>query len=187
MKSREIQSRAQTTCEERYGHKFATQVPMFKEKSKMTMIKHHGVEHALQSPKIMRKLRKKYKSPKYPGKLFDSKWEIKLYDFLMEHQIDFTYQPQITFDYEYDNKVFKYHPDFLVNDVVYEVKGDHFFKRDDTGTEIMICPYGKRKMSEEEYGWLCGKFNAKYQCMLKNGVVILRGRDMKNLNNIFGK
>lgn len=93
MKSRKIQHRAQNTCEERYGYRFATQVPMFKDKIRKTMVEHHGVEHALQSPEIMKKLRRKYKSSKYPGKRFDSKWEIKVYDFLMDHQIEFVYQP----------------------------------------------------------------------------------------------
>ena len=124
---------------------------------------------------------------KYPGKRFDSKWEIKVYDFLMDHQIEFVYQPQIAFDYEYDNEICTYHPDFLVNGDVYEVKGDHFFKQDENGNEIMICPYGSKKLSPEEYEWLCGKFEAKHQCMLRNGIVILRGKDMKNLDTVFSK
>ena len=46
----------------------------------------------------------------------------------------------------------------------------------------MFCPYGKKKLGEEKWNWLCGKFEAKHQCMLKNNVRILRDKDINNLN-----
>lgn len=46
----------------------------------------------------------------------------------------------------------------------------------------MFCPYGRKKLGEEKWNWLCGKFEAKHQCMMKNNVLILRDKDINNLN-----
>lgn len=106
---------------------------------------------------------------------FGSSWEFNVYDFLIENSIEFEYQPSISFDYEYDGRTWTYHPDFLINGKVYEVKGDMFFRvNESTGKEEMFCPWGRKKLGEERWKWLCGKSEAKHQCMLKNGVIILR-------------
>lgn len=112
---------------------------------------------------------------------FGSKWEFIVYDFLTTHSFEFEYQPIIRIPYEYDNQTHHYHPDFIVGNKVVEVKGDHFFKKNEHGEEIMICPYGYNKFSKEEYNWWCGLYEAKHQCMLKNNVIILREKDIKNL------
>lgn len=100
---------------------------------------------------------------------FGSSWEFKVYDFLKEHNIEFEYQPSISFEYEYDGKTHTYHPDFKVGDRIYEVKGDQFFNEQNQ----MINPYGR---SDD------GKYEAKHQCMLDNNVVILRLDDIKQLD-----
>ena len=51
----------------------------------------------------------------------------------------------------------------------------------------MINPYREPEWSDERYEWECGKFEAKHQCMLAKGVVILRKRDMDDLPNVIGK
>lgn len=45
----------------------------------------------------------------------------------------------------------------------------------------MINPYRSADWSDERYGWECGKYESKHQCMLKNGVVIIRVKDVDNL------
>lgn len=67
--------------------------------------------------------RHKFTSPKYPGITFDSTWEIKVYDFLMENNIEFQYH-NVSIPYEYTGKTHYYFPDFIVNGRIYEVKGD---------------------------------------------------------------
>ena len=82
----------------------------------------------------------------------------------------------------YDERTWTYHPDFLINGKVYEIKGDHFFKyNESSGQEKMFCPYRNPKWSDEQYAWVCGKFEAKHQCMIKNNVRIMRDADIKNL------
>lgn len=84
--------------------------------------------------------------------------------------------------YEYDGVTHYYHPDFLVNGRIYEVKGDNFFKTNEsTGQEEMYLTW-QGDLSDEEYEWRCGLLKAKYQCMLANDVVILRSKDIKNIS-----
>jgi hypothetical protein len=46
-------------------------------------------------------------------------------------------------------------------------------------------------MPDSEYDWICGKYEAKHQCMLDNGVVILRSREysryMEYVEGKYGK
>lgn len=78
------------------------------------------------------------------------------------------YQPDIQFEYEYDGKKHIYQPDFLINGKIYEVKGDQFFEDDK-----MINPYDRT---------FDGLFESKHQCMLNNGVIILRNKHISNLS-----
>ena len=114
---------------------------------------------------------------------FDSRYEVMVYVFCnIEHDLGIIYQPQIIFKYEYDGKKYDYHPDFMLNGKLYEVKGGQFFKVDEnTGKEVMRIPW-RRNKTEEEYRWHCEKEEAKHQCMLANNVIILRERDIKNLS-----
>lgn len=38
---------------------------------------------------------------------------------------------------------------------------------------------------DEHYSWMCGKYEAKHQCMIKNDVIILRHEQIQNLSEIF--
>lgn len=114
---------------------------------------------------------------------FGSSWEFLVYDFLLENKIGFEYQSSISFSYEYKGTKHTYHPDFLVNGKIYEVKGDNFFRINEiTGNEEMFCPYRDKDWSDEKYDWMCGLYEAKHQCMLANNVIILREKDINNLS-----
>lgn len=45
----------------------------------------------------------------------------------------------------------------------------------------MICPYHKKDDSPETIEWRNGLFEAKHQCMIKNGVKILKYKEFKEL------
>lgn len=145
------------------------------------MIDHYGVEHYSQTSYFTKKIHKRYTNAKYPNITFGSSWEFIVYDFLTEHNIPFEYQVE-PIDYEYDGKTHKYFPDFLVNGRIYEVKGDNFFRiNESTGKEEMFCPYRDEDWSDEKYDWMCGLYEAKHQCMIANSVTILRHSQIKNL------
>lgn len=114
--------------------------------------------------------------------MFDSTWEVKVYEFCMDNGIPVEYSPSISYNYEYGGKTWTYHPDFKINGRIYEVKGDNFFRiNDSTGQEEMFNPYRNPDWSDERYEWECGKYEAKHQCMLKNNVTILRELDVSHL------
>lgn len=113
---------------------------------------------------------------------FDSRWEFKVYDFLTEHNIPFKYHIE-PIQYQYDSETHYYHPDFYVNGKIYEVKGDQFFRiNESTGKEEMFCPYRNPEWTDEYYKWRCGLEEAKHQCMISNNVIILRRNHIRNLS-----
>ena len=143
-------------CLQEYGVEYYFQTDIFKEKVKQIMLDTYGVEHYAQSSEFS-KFRKNI--VEYNGIFFDSSWEVILYKYCEKYKIDFEYHPNIQFEYYYNNKKHIYHPDFLIDGKIYEVKGDHFFDDDK-----MICPFDRNK---DEL------FEAKHQCIKNNGVKIL--------------
>ena len=203
--SKEIQEKIKNTLIQKYNVEDFHEIEDFKSRQQQGWIDKYGVVHPMKSDDIKKKVKdshirnwgswfsqtymfhklKKHKfhSDKYPGLTFDSTWEVKVYEFCKDHNIPIEYSPEISYPYEYDGGTFYYHPDFLINGKVYEVKGDHFFRvNEETGKEEMFNPYRSPKWSDEQYAWVCGKFEAKHQCMLENSIKIIRGSDMSNLD-----
>lgn len=166
-----------------YGTQFPSQNQEIKNKMKNTCFSKWGKWYC-QTKEFASKSHKPYTNSKYPDMTFGSSWEFTVYDFLNEHNIEFKYQLE-PIQYEYDGKKYYYIPDFLINGKIYEVKGEQFFRiNESTGKEEMFCPYRYDWWTDEYYQWRCGKEEAKHQCMLNNNVIILRDNDIKNLNNI---
>ena len=165
-----FKQKAKETCKERYGVEYASQSEIIKDKMKQTTIERYGVENYSQTTEWSHK---KQKRIIYKDISFDSSWELEVFKYCEENNINCIYQPNITFDYEFDGMIHKYHPDFLINNKLYEVKGNQFFDGDK-----MICPYDRDEYKD-------GLAEAKHQCMIKNNVTILRGEDIKKLKEIF--
>lgn len=111
---------------------------------------------------------------KFNNIYFDSKWEIDVYCYCIDNNFNFEYHPNISFEYKYDNHIYHYQPDFIINGKLYEVKGGHFFENNK-----MICPFNRNTYTD-------GKFEAKHQCMINNNVIILYANKTRNefLDNI---
>lgn len=128
-------------------------------------------ENAIDS--IFNKYGKKYikisRSYLYNDIIFDSSWELAYYIWLNDNNIKFEYQPNIYFEYQVNNKKYKYFPDFLINEKLYDIKGTQFFN--DTGE--YIDPYIKNTE----------KAKAKYQCMLDNNIILLKDDFIKPILN----
>ena len=58
----------------------------------------------------------------YKGYYCDSSWELAFVIYNIEHDIEFKRNTQL-FEYEFDGEVHKYMPDFIIDDVYYEIKG----------------------------------------------------------------
>ena len=145
------------TCNKRYNCDNPSQNAAIKEKIKNTFLEKYGVDHPMKVHEIFCKTKKKHK---YDGKMFDSKPEIEFYKKLKENFIDFEYQPNISFTYEYNGVMHNYYPDFRIGRSYYEIKGRHFF--DETGK--MINPWCRENDELSE---------AKHQCMINNNIRII--------------
>ena len=158
-----------STCLDRYGSISPFGNIIVREKIAQTNFDNFGVDNPWKLKEIQDKCRQKYL---FNGIFFDSAPEIAFFIYLKDHNIEFEYQPNVSFEYTFERKTHKYFPDFKVGTVLYEIKGDHFFK-----DGKMVCPYRDKTWSDEQYLLECAKYEAKHQCMLKNNVVILTSKD----------
>lgn len=186
----EVREKGKQTSWRVYGTEFPMQSDIVKHHLKESFIDHYGIDHNMKSeegllywqqcfkakygvdnpskcPQIRELIRRKYI---YDNIQFDSAPEIAFYIWLKDMNIPFEYQPKSSFIYEYAEKQHSYFPDFKIDDMYFEIKGDQFFNLDGT----MTCPFRRKNMSDEEYTIICELFEAKHQCMLKNDVIILR-------------
>lgn len=160
----EIQEKIKIGNIEKYGVEYSWQAEQIKDKIKSTNIKKYGVSNPIQNHDIRLSTQHKYT---YDDKNFDSSWELAYYIYLKDHNIEFEYQPDITFEYNYLNKIHYYHPDFKVNNDLIELKGLQFFENKNSANK-MINPYDR---TQDDL------FEAKHQCMLKNNVKIITDCD----------
>ena len=166
MQSKDVQEKSKQTCLKNNGVEYPTQSKKIQEKLKQTNIERHGYEYFSQTPEFAKYHKK---CVKYDGLTFDSSWEVEVYKFCKEHNIPCKYQPDITLEYIFQDKPHYYHPDFLINGQLYEIKGNHFFD----GNK-MINPYDR---NQDDF------YEAKHQCMINNGVIILKKEDINKLKN----
>lgn len=157
---------------QKYGVEFAIQRSEVKEKAKNTLLQNYGVENPSQHSEIHKKqLYNKFKGPN--NNWYDSRWEYLFEQYLIENNIPYIYQSNITFRWtDIDGKEHVYIPDFLIKDKneCIEIKGDHFFDKDGN----FINPYDK-----SEKGYANAKL--KYECMLNAGVKIYTSKELIKL------
>lgn len=188
MQSEEVKAKSRASCKETYGVEYVlqdegvrtkrietslkhygvtnpAQNEEVKAKTKATLQKNYGVDAPAQCPEIRRKQQTKYF---YNGKYFDSKFELAYSIWLEDHNIEFTYEPDLSFKYVYNDTTHVYFPDFIVEGQVIEIKGDYFFNENGT----MCNPWDH---SQD------GLYEAKHQCMLKNNVKIIKTSSMKDI------
>ena len=181
--NKDIHKKNIETCLKKYGVTHTSKLPENRQKMRETNKKLHGSENWNNHEKIVATCLKKYgvsnptqchdirikeqKKYLYNNINFDSSWELAFYIWHVDHNIDFEYQPNISFKYAYNGKIHTYHPDFRINGKIYEIQGDQYFNADKTK---MICPYNHA---------LDDKFNEKYKCMKNNNVIIITSNDIK--------
>ena len=156
----DIKNKIKKTNIERYGVENPRKSKFIDNKIKKTCIERYGAECSFSNHDIRVKCQQSYN---YRNIFFDSSWELAYYIYLTDHDIDFQYQP----DYFFEFLGKRYYPDFKVNGKFQEIKGEHFFDGDK-----MVNPYDRSKEQDKIY-------EAKHQCMIHNGVDILRYEQMK--------
>ena len=153
-KTEECKKKIKQTKKKKYGNENYVNVKLHQQ----TCLSRYGVVSAMQVPEIRAKARTKYEFDNFT---FDSKHELCYYIWLRDHHVCFVFKPNASFSYVVDGKQHFYMPDFIVDGQYVEIKGDHFFKDDGT----MQNPY------DHSLDYL---YEAKRQCMLTNGVKIIK-------------
>ena len=176
--------KANKTIKERYNVNNISELESVKEKRSKTKKEKYGYENYNNQEKLKETCLLKYGTTN-PGFLksryifdnlnFDSSWELYYYIYCKLHNYDISRNNTVYYSYEYEGKVHKYYPDFIVDKKFYEIKGDQFFENGK-----MICPYDRN---------LDNLYEAKHQCMIKNNVTILLQKDLdiitKEVDNIY--
>ena len=131
-----------------------------------------AVTNSIKSGKIKRHY-------KYDNKLFQSYYELAFYIWLKDHKINFEYLQNYSIPYDYENVTYHYFPDFKVYNTLVEIKGLQFFENNNPNGK-MINPYDRSKD---------GKYEAKYQCMIKHKVHIITNckKYIKYVETKYGK
>lgn len=156
-------------CIELYGVDNPMKSKEIQQKSVVTHRKNFGCDYPGQCPSTQRIQKTSYF---YDSRYFKNTWELSFYIWLKDNNKKFEYQPLITFEfYDANGKKHTYQPDFKIEEKLYELKGDHFFRNQDVN-DVMINPYDKSHKSDHIY-------EAKHQCMLKNNVIIYTSKDIK--------
>lgn len=189
------------TMNEKYGVNNISQLQEIKEKKKKTLLKNygtthfgynfsknyfkkHGIHNPSQSAEIHRKQVSKYT---FEDKKFSSAAEIAFYIWLRDNQIDFEYEPNVFFTFEFNGIKRRYFPDFKVNNQIIEIKGDHFFDKNGK----MKCPFKRKEWSDKTKENIDALYEAKHQCMIENNVKIILYSEMnfyfEYINKMYGK
>lgn len=95
---------------------------------------------------------------------FDSKAELNVYKYCKKHKISIERHP-VEFVFKFNDKIYKYFPDFKINNILIEIKGEHFIKEDGSWQN----PYNH--LEDDLY-------EAKHQCALNNNVKIIKSKDI---------
>ena len=180
---KKILEKRKNTLLARYNVDHNFKIPSVIEHRKQYFIETYGFENPVKNESVKLKQRetlqkrtpeewaiinkKRKKKLMYNDIMFDSYPEVCFYIFLEDFDIDFIYQPEAYFTYEYNGIQHKYFPDFLIGDTFYELKGDMFFDG-----ENFVNPWDRSPESDELN-------KLKYQCMKNNNIKILRSKDYK--------
>lgn len=149
---------------ERYGDENYVNTAKAKETNKAN----HGGLHNSQTKDWQFSFKNRKRKFCFDSMLFDSTWELKLYKFCKENNMSIIYQPCTINYYDGNNKHHVYHPDFMIDGRLYEVKGDHLLRD------------GKL------YNPFSDTFDVyKQKCMDDNNVTIISLEEIKNLKEFF--
>jgi hypothetical protein len=78
----------------------------------------------------------------YMGIWCDSTWELAFVIYNLEHSILFV-RNQEGFEYTFKGKICKYYPDFIIDNIYYEIKGRHNYNQLDLKTKAKIDSFRK--------------------------------------------
>jgi len=172
-----VKQKTRNTFIEKYGVDNPSKNECIKEKIRNICIERYGVDNASKSPEIKKKIKDiiisrygkyvnvKPASFKYMNETFDSYWELCFYVYYTDNNAKIIREPE-PIKYLFNDEEHLYYPDFKIDDNLYEIKGDQFFKKDGT----MQNPYDHSQDA---------LFEAKHQCAIQNNVIFIKQNEIK--------
>ena len=162
LKNEEVKIKIKKSLEGHYGKNYAKvinneRVKTFKEK--------YGVENPSQVKEFQNKKSARYK---YDGYNFRSSYELIFYLYCKELNLKVVYE-SISIPYK-DNEgnIHYYYPDFIVDDQLIEIKGDHLLDEEGNLNSSLYNDSDKQKEIDK----------CKQKCMEENKVIILKKEDI---------
>lgn len=156
LNSKERVLKIKQTNLKKYGVENVSQLQKVKTKKESTCLLHFGEKYYAQTDDFQ-KLKKSHFS--YDSMNFDSKPELAFWIWCKDHNKHIK-RCEKCFEFKINNISHNYFPDFQVDDILIELKGDHFVKKDGTWQN----PFDHTQDA---------LYEAKHQCALKNNVRIL--------------
>lgn len=138
-----------------------------KNKTQQTCLAKFGVISFSQTVAAQKARKPKYC---YENETFDSKTELCFWLYHKVHRLDIIRNTTIKFTYSFNNKIYYYFPDFIINGQLIEIKGNQFLKSDGAWQN----PYDHRSDA---------KYEAKHQCAIDNNVKIIYSSACKKYVN----
>lgn len=150
-KLEKIVEKSRNTKKEKYGDENFNNCELHKH----TCLEKYGVDSYSKTDEYSTSKIKKYT---YDNMNFDSSWELYIWIYAKDHNIEIVKEP-IRLTYYCDGKEHFYFPDFLYGGKLIEIKGGQFLEDGN-----LINPYDRN--TDKIY-------NAKYQCIIDNNVELI--------------
>lgn len=178
------EEKTKKTCLEKFGVDNAYKSEEVKLKIKDTLNERYGVDYSSHIPEVQTKKKKKFM---YKGISFDSSWELIYYIYCLDHNISISRNTDKWFDYFYKDERHRYFPDFIVDDKIIEIKGNHLLDEDNNLTSFYSDVDKSLSDKEKQY---CKELSlAKSRCMKDNNVILISDISIykKYIDDKYGK
>lgn len=185
--SEEVKAKIKETNLSRLGVDNPAKSAVVQTKIRKTLFKKLGVTHQMKNNTIREKTSKtciaKYGKIcfpqaryRYDNETFDSSWELAFYIYYKNYNFSIIRNKTKFFTYSYNGKSYKYFPDFLIQNRIFEIKGPHFFDRNGK----MINPFNSTDN---------GRVAEKQKCIEQNNVILLKdcAKYLRYINKKYGK
>jgi predicted RNA-binding Zn-ribbon protein involved in translation (DUF1610 family) len=159
-----IEKRRQT-CLKKYGVDNPAKSKEIQQKIESTCLQRYGVKAPAQNPEIFKKC---FKNIEYDNEYFDSSWELAFWIWNKTHNIDIQRNHK---GFKLSNGSYCY-PDFIINDQLIEIKGDHLKKRLDYKYKQEF--YEQNNVKVYSYEELLPYFKEVYEIMKEQNLPIPR-------------
>ena len=170
----------------KYGVCYPMQSDDVQLKSRQSCIERYGVPYSSMNKSVMQKIiSSKYERYgtcsvkylyEYDNEKFDSSWELAFYVYNRDNGATINRCPY-SIPYYYNEVEHHYEPDFEVDGLLYEIKGDHFLRNGS-----LTNPFNDNEN---------GLANAKYECCIAHNVIFISEKEIQPyldyVNQKYGK